>query len=110
MMSRRQAIRDAFAVKSGEIPDFERVFAAATRRQQRRRRRYSIGVSVTIAALSIVATIHGPASPGLVDQDMLFGTTQWRAPSDVLLPKHEIDIYSSVPSIGESTDTGGSAL
>jgi len=110
MTSKREQIRDAFGRHTGVTPAFDRVFEAAVTRQRQRRRHYSYGISAMIVALVLVAILHDPASPSLVDEDVLLGSTRWRAPSDVLLPTRDTDLYSTMPVLVESTKSGERTL
>jgi len=40
----------------------------------------------------------------------LLESTSWVAPSDVLLPKHEIDLYQDLPAFSVSTRPAEGAL
>ena len=40
----------------------------------------------------------------------LMGSTSWAAPSDVLMPEYEIDIYQDLPALMESTKPVEGAL
>lgn len=100
----------------GDMPDFDAVFAGAERRYRRRRQlRMRYGAAAAIGAL-LVSTFL------LVDRDQplprgdyieiaeLMNSTQWTAPSDVLLPRHEIDLYRELPVIPASTEPADGAL
>ena len=95
---------------AGDVPGFDAVFAAAERRYRRRRQRQvRYGAVAAIAALAVTAFVFvdRDAPPPLGDYieiAELMNSTQWTAPSDVLLPRHEIDIYRELPAIPASTE------
>lgn len=102
--------------QAGDVPDFDAVFAGAERRYRRaRQQRMRYGAAAAIAAL-LVSTLM------LVDRDEpqpggdyikiadLMNSTQWTAPSDVLLPRHEIDLYRELPAMPASTEPAHGAL
>ncbi len=111
----RAALRDAQAsVEDGDVPQFDRVWAAANARARvlRRQRRVVVG---SVAAAAVAAIAFGLLVPRgvelqFIDADELLGTTSWTAPSDGLLPDHQFDIYQEIPVLIESTETYGGAL
>jgi hypothetical protein len=100
MLQRNQ--RDA----DGTAPDFARTFAAAEGQvASRRRLRYTAVAAAAFVAMIALGLI--PAQENeftYVDVDELTATTQWFAPSDSLLPKHQFDIYRELPRLFEATD------
>ena len=46
----------------------------------------------------------------LIEMGELLGSTSWQAPSDVLLPQHEFDLYQDMPALIESTEAATGAL
>lgn len=111
----RHALREAQErAESGDVPAFDRVWAAATVRARtvRSRRRAIVG-SATAAAVAVFAfVLLMPRGVELqfVDEAELLGTTSWSAPSDSLLPERRFDIYQEIPVLIESTETYGGAL
>ncbi|MGB5333873.1 MAG: hypothetical protein WBM80_11415 [Woeseiaceae bacterium] len=111
----RVALRGAQASEDkGDVPEFDRVWAAANARTRtlRRQRRVVVG---SLAAAAVAAIAFGLLLPRqvelqFVDADELLGTTSWSAPSDGLLPEHQFDIYQEIPVLIESTETYGGAL
>lgn len=106
----KERVRDALASRQREAPPFTRTWAAAEARHRRSRRRYGVtaGVAASVALIA-AAFVLWPSDPqqvpaGIVTADALLGTTQWTAPSDVLLPEHRFDIFGDLPVLGESTD------
>ena len=96
------------------VPDFDRVWAAASARAGtcRKRRRLLAGSSAVAAVLAIAFGLHAPTEDELryIDADELLGTTGWSAPSDSLMPDHQFDIYQDIPVLIESTETYGGTL
>jgi len=111
----RVALRDAQAsVENGDVPQFDRVWAAANARTRtsRRQRRVVAGAAAaaTVAAIAFGLLVPRGGELQFVDEDELLGTTSWSAPSDSLLPEHQFDIYREIPVLIESTETNGGAL
>jgi hypothetical protein len=95
----------------GEAPSFEAVFAAAESQARGRRRLRFAGL--TAAAIAVLAFGLLPTEEDeftYVDVEELKATTYWIAPSDSLLPVHEIDIYRELPNLFESTEPDGGTL
>lgn len=101
---------------AGDVPPFDTVFAGAERRyRQARRQRVRYGAAAAIGVLAVatfLAVDRDTAMPrgDYVEIAELMNTTQWTAPSDVLLPRHEIDIYGELPAIPASTKPAQGAL
>ncbi|MBT8102384.1 MAG: hypothetical protein KJO95_05400 [Gammaproteobacteria bacterium] len=111
----QKALRQAEAnPESGDIPDFDSVWAAAGDRvaSQRTRRRVFAGsvVAAAVAAVALGLLMPRGADTQFVDREELLGTTSWFAPSDSLLPERQLDIYQDIPVLIESTDSYGGAL
>lgn len=118
-MSEEQAMQDdrAFAasIKAAapvpqDIPPFQAIFTQAERqlRSKQQTRRRLLGSAAAIAAIAIVAFISvesgAPESDvNFIQVDELMSSTRWQAPSDVLLPTHEFDLYQELPMLLEST-------
>lgn len=107
----RDQIRDALAaVHQQEPPAFDDVWAAAELRHFKARRRYATvgGIAAAIAIVAVVAGYWSSQETAITDEyliaDSLLNKTQWSAPSDGLLPQHEIDIYQEVPFLMELTN------
>lgn len=102
-------------IESGRVPDFDRVWAAAEAkvRDRRKRTRALGGVAAVVTLIAVVVT--GELRPverdwQFIDPDEIAGSTSWTAPSDVLLPTHQIDIYRDIPVLMESTGKDGGSL
>ncbi len=114
-----KAIRDALRAEqasreAGRAPAFENTFGAAERRATglMRRRRMAYGIAAAAAVVAIAASLLLPGGEDwqYVNPDDLVTGTNWVAPSDVLLPEHEFDIYRDIPVLIESTDSNEGAL
>ena len=98
------------AVHKAEPPVFDDVWCAAEQRHQRSRRRYATfsGVAAALAVVAVVAGLWSSQQAGMNDDyliaDSLLNSIQWSAPSDALMPQHQIDIYQEIPFLMESTD------
>jgi len=115
--------RLASALKSSldgkdETPPFDAVFEAAERRHKDSKRQY-VGLAgaamVAAVAVAVVLMINAGAPtqepmPKLLLVAELMDSTDWSAPSDVLLPTHEFDIYQELPVLLESTKPAEGAL
>lgn len=103
-----------------DAPTFDAVFAAAEHRYGDSKRQYAgiAGAAVVAAvAVAVMLVIGADApTPGLESDEKMFqvaelmNSTEWSAPSDVLLPTHEFDIYQELPVLLESTKPAEGAL
>ncbi len=88
----RRSLRD----RREDPPAFEQMFTEAEAKVAggRRKRRAGAWVAALAAAVLIGIAIrpNTPADEFLIQESMLTGT-QWRAPSDTLLPSRSFDIY-----------------
>lgn len=94
-------------------PPFDAMFAVAERRVRARPRKRLLAAGGIAAAIAAVAVLLAPApQPGAhyVDMEEFLATTKWRAPSDVLLPRREINLYEDLPVMIESTRPAEGAL
>lgn len=99
---------------SSSVPTFAATWRAAEERHARSRRRYGmlVGAAAVVAMVIVGLQLQTPpaADVNFIEVDELLGSTSWTAPSDVLLPRHEFDIYQELPSLIESTEPAGGAL
>ena len=102
------------AMPDAEPPSFADTWRAAVARHRRGPRRSAAlaGSVATLALVAIVVNALMPAEeePDFIEMAELLGTTSWQAPSDVLLPAREFDIYQELPELIESTGEAGGAL
>ena len=107
-----QAVRQDFPAET-EAPSFDEAWVAANARHQLSRRRYAgFAAAAVVAAVVLAAVNMGPA-PDTSESwvgDELLSSTSWSAPSDVLLPEREFDIYQDLPSLNTSTKSVDGAL
>ena len=97
----------------GRVPDFAATWRAAEARHARKRRRNRMlaGAAAVIAAVILGIQLQAPSIDArYIEVDDFMGSTSWTAPSDVLLPEHEYDIYQELPELLESTDVAGGSL
>ncbi len=89
-------LRSSLQANDPAAPPFQQTFAAAeaAAERQRARRRMGAGIAALAAAVVIGIAVR-PATPTdeFAIQEALLTGTQWRAPSDTLLPSHSVDIY-----------------
>lgn len=100
----RRRVREAWP-EASQAPLFEATWAAAERRRGGRRYGFGLGAAAAaVAAAVMVLTNSGaPTSESYVEVADLMNSTYWAAPSDVLLPDREFDIYQDLPELFEST-------
>jgi hypothetical protein len=94
-------------------PPFEHTWQMAQSRHSAERRRYRRFAGVAAVAATIVVALNALTStddPTYIEVAELLESTYWSAPSDVLLPDREFDIYQDMPVLFESTDPAGGAL
>jgi len=107
------AIRQANSADS-EAPSFGKVWSAAEQRYQRSRRRYAslASAAAMVAAVIVVLNAGQPTvnHGEYIERAELLDSTSWAAPSDVLLPIHDFDIYRDLPALMESTKPAEGAL
>ena len=113
----RDQLKDALgAVHKQEPPAFDAVWAAAESQHLKDRRRYATfsGIAAAVAMVTVVAGLWSSEDAEMSDEylivDSLLNTTQWLAPSDVLMPQHEFDVYQEVPFLMESTNLNEGSL
>jgi len=107
----REKLQKALAAVHAETPPaFAEVWAAAERQNATSRKRYAGFVAVA-AAVAVGVTAFGLWSANEVEMtdefliaDALMNSTQWSAPSDLLMPEHQFDIYQDIPLLMESTE------
>ena len=91
-------------------PDFASVMRAAGERNATRSTRYRfVAACAVVASVAAVTIAQWPNGDGAVDDEFLIAaamleSTQWIAPSDALLPKHQFDIYQDMPVFMGSTE------
>jgi len=89
---------------------FADVWDAAEERLGRSRKQYRAagGIAATIAVMAIVAGFWPDQQPELSDDfliaDALMNSTSWSAPSDVLIPQRQFDIYQEIDFLNGSTN------
>ena len=95
-------------------PAFDKVWASAdsSHRQSRRRYAWFAGAAATLAAIVVVFNIGAPPENNIkfIELAELMESTNWAAPSDSLLPEHQIDLYQDLPTLIESTEPAEGAL
>ena len=107
----RRRVREAWPEPS-QAPAFETVWAAAKRRRVSRRFGYGLGAAAAAIVAAVIVLQGGELPPerGYVEVADLMNSTYWSAPSDVLLPDREFDIYQDLPVLFESTEPAEGAL
>ena len=105
-------IRDAWPAGDDGGPSFEQSWQSAGRRRAASVRRHrGFAVVAVLAAAVIVGLNVRPRPPEeRVELAGLLDSTSWSAPSDVLLPDREFDIYQELPDLLESSEPAGGTL
>ncbi len=91
------------------LPEFELVLESAEKRVAAERKRYRIvAAAAVVASVAAVAIVQWPDAPDDIDDEFLISaalmeSTQWIAPSDVLMPQHQFDLYRDMPVFTGST-------
>lgn len=103
----QQRVRQAWQHDGGEdAPAFDETWRRAEARLATSRRQYARLAAVAVT-LGVVAAVFGVRStvdePQYIEMAELLNSTYWAAPSDVLLPQREFDIYQDLPELFEST-------
>jgi len=110
----REQISRAWARRvSDRQPPFDKTWQIAQSRHAALRRRYRRFAGVAAIAAAIVIGLNALTStdePTYIEVAELLESTYWSAPSDVLLPDREFDIYQDMPVLFESTEPAGGAL
>jgi len=107
----QRLLRQALAEReAGRVPAFAPTLAAAERSMHRtaRRQRMAAGLAAA-AAVAAVAFVLWPSqqaaeAPQYLSEQALLDSTAWVAPSDVLLPRYEFDIYQDLPVLNGLDD------
>ncbi|MDJ0919152.1 MAG: hypothetical protein QNJ05_15445 [Woeseiaceae bacterium] len=112
MADTESRIRRAMTSADGPPPAFDEVYEGARARlvTSRRRKQSAVGLAAALALVAVLVTGPSTDSPGLVSEEELLGTTSWSAPSDVLLPTRDTDIFYDLPALPGSTEPAGGAL
>ncbi len=113
----KQQLRTSLqSMQGGDAPDFDAVWANAETQHRASRLRYQrfAGFAAAAAVAATAFMLWPPngnhaAGPYLTEEDLM-SSTQWLAPSDVLLPKHRFDIYGEVPVLIETNDLDEGSL
>lgn len=106
-----ESLRQAFNEKiAGKVPDFDATWSAAESRvlasESRRKINSAIAASFALVAIIFATTMFRESTeqPDSELAEMLMVSTQWIAPSDVLIPEYSFDLYQDVPEFIEPTD------
>ena len=103
-------LKAAFASREKTAPPFNRVMDRAERQVRARPGRRVAAAGFVAAGLVAMLAIDLTPQPNFISEDELLGSTSWSAPSDVLLPNHQFDIYQDLPELLESTKSTEGAL
>ncbi len=90
--------------RDAQPPDFDAVWRAAEARNLSNRswKRVVAAAAATLAALAVAVSLNLREEGGtMIEMNELLGSTSWQAPSDVLLPDYQTDIYQDMPDLIE---------
>ena len=107
----KQQLRNSLqSMQGGDPPEFDALWASAEARHRVSRSRYQkiAGLAAAAAVAAMAFTLwpvngNNVTAMYLTEEDLLT-STQWLAPSDVLLPQHQFDIYGDLPVLIETND------
>lgn len=97
----------------GSLPTFAATWAAAERRRAVARARHrNVAIAAALAVIVVAALSLRAPEPDVpyIEVADLLESTGWFAPSDILLPERQFDIYQELPVIIESTEPAGGTL
>lgn len=104
------------SIQGGDAPEFDAVWANAEQRHLASKMRYQkFAGFAAAAAVATMAFMMWPLNGNnvtavyLTEEDLM-SSTQWLAPSDVLLPEHQFDIYGELPVLIETNDLDEGSL
>ena len=107
----KQQLRDSLQSMQGDdAPEFDAIWSNAEQMHRASRSRYQqFAGFAAAAAVATIAFVLWPlngnnGAPIYLTEEDLLSSTQWVAPSDVLLPEHRIDIYGELPVLIETND------
>ncbi len=102
--------------QGGEAPGFDAMWANAEKRYRESKSRYQRYAGVAAAAAIAVTLFLAWSTNGnnvavayLTEEDLM-SSTHWLAPSDVLLPEHQFDIYGELPVLIETNNLDEGSL
>jgi len=104
-MTLRNRVRDAWHHGDDES-SFEEIWQRARTGYAVSRRRYAgfAAAAVIAAVVAVAIGVRAPEPmPRYIELAELLESTYWSAPSDVLLPEKQFDIYQELPTLFEST-------
>ncbi len=107
---RRRLRKSIESMRGGDPPEFHAVWASAEARHRASRSRYqkiaglAAAAAVTAMAFTLWPTNGNNVTAMYLTEEDLMSSTQWLAPSDVLLPVHQFDIYGDLPVLIETND------
>lgn len=95
-----------------DAPGFDESMAAAHKTYATKRRNLQrfAGVAAAAAIVAIAMFGNAPEPAAYIEVADLLESTYWSAPSDVLLPERQFDIYQDMPELFESTEPAGGTL
>jgi RNA polymerase sigma factor (sigma-70 family) len=108
----RDRVNAAWPPSKSDEAVFDEVWWAARERLAVSRRRYQrfAAVAAIVAIAFIGFHARPPAQETYIEVADLLETTYWTAPSDVLLPERQFDIYEDMPALFEATEPAGGTL
>lgn len=103
-----RALNEAYRAREQDAPGFDAAWQAAGKRHRAARIRRvasaSVAAAVLVAAISFGLRTADETPQEYLTLAALTESTNWRAPSDVLLPARTVDLYADLPVLMESTE------
>ena len=95
-----------------QAPSFDDAWQEAGKRYASSRRTVRrFAAAAGVAAIAAIAMFgNPPVDETYIEVADLMESTYWTAPSDVLLPERQFDIYQDMPDLFESTEPAGGTL
>lgn len=113
----QRKLKEAYdASQPARTSSFNETWASAKARFERSQHRYRVigGIAAAVAVIGLAIGLW-PARQAEFDDDYLIAdallnSTSWSAPSDMLMPEHQFDIYREIPFLIESTNSQEGSL
>jgi hypothetical protein len=110
----KQSLKRAFESAEGAPPDFGTMLSTADAGLRRKRMLVRLASGVAAAAFALFVGLWSSDAPQPPDEyliaDALMNSTAWSAPSDVLMPEHQFDVYREISFPVPSTNSQEGSL
>ncbi len=113
----QERLRSALRSKQGDdAPAFDAMWTNSEKQYRAARsgyQRFAGAAAVVAVAVTLFLLLppNGNDTEGIyLTEEDLMSSTHWLAPSDVLLPEHQFDIYGELPVLIETNDLDEGSL